>query len=138
MKVMRKVLSNLIIKSNQVVLGLALIGVGFIVLADDRYFGFPPEWVGVMNSDVVGFIGIVTGIGLIVWSAYGRWSPNINGILLVGSVFFWTAISVFEGLHNLHDLRFFQMQAHGVVAFALEFVMLIYTFVLIFRTRTRG
>lgn len=129
---------NLRTKSNQVILGLALILVGSIVFADDKYFGFPPEWVGVMNSDVVGFIGIVTGIGLIIWSAYGRWSPNINGILLVGSVFFWTAISVFEGLHNLHDLHFYQVQMHGLVAFMLEIIMLIFSFVLIFKTKTKG
>lgn len=133
MQRIRQFLNNLFIKAPQVTLSLALFSVGLLISQDDAYFRYPPDWTWLMNSDLIGAIGICAGMGLFFWAGSGFWNPVINGWLLIASVFFWASILTFEGFHD-----WYYQNDHGYVAFMLVFIMLLHTFVLILKTDTKG
>lgn len=127
-----KHLRNLIDKSSQALLAVALIWVGIVLEFNDTYFRWPPEWVWLENDDLIGIVGILTGIGFLCWIIRGRWDPALNATFLVLSIFFWSTVASFE---VMHDLAF--GDNHGLLAFALETIMLADSFILIFKTKTK-
>ena len=51
-----------------VILGLALIGVGLILICNDFYFFWPPFATAFLNDDLIGGIFMIIGILVIKWA----------------------------------------------------------------------
>lgn len=112
---------HLIIGSN-----LAIIGV--MLLSHHHYFFWPPQptWItSVENDSVVGFVGLVTGIGLISWAFDDSKPIKINQILVSTASAYYALLSATEFLHGLFSPRGVpNMMTAGITELALLFVTL--------------
>lgn len=70
----KKAVANLLSSPLHAIVGLDLMVTGLILLMHHKYFFWPP-WpeiiIDILNDDLVGAIGMLTGIGLIWW-AYSK------------------------------------------------------------------
>lgn len=49
------------------ILGLLLTSMGIVLLVNDSFFYWPPEWQWLFNNDLVDAFAIIVGIGLIAF-----------------------------------------------------------------------
>lgn len=79
---------------NHIALGIGMIMIGAWLMANDRFFQWPPYAVTFVNDDVWGGLFIVIGLALILWVLDGGESVKRNRRLLAiaaGAMAFLTA-----------------------------------------------
>ena len=64
------------------ILGLLLASMGIVLLVNDSFFYWPPEWQWFFNNDLVDAFAIIVGIGLIAFVFAGGKSQLANAVLL--------------------------------------------------------
>lgn len=87
-----------------VIVGLDLIVTGLILMANDRYFFWPPHpeiIIDILNDDLVGAIGMLTGIGLIWWAYSKVKSVKANRWLITIATGYYMLLSMTEFAHAL-------------------------------------
>ena len=82
-----------------IILGLALIGVGLILICNDYYYFWPPQVAWVLNDDLCGGLGVVFGVMTIRWALKDSNSIRVNRNLLFFSAFFWCFEATAEFIH---------------------------------------
>lgn len=87
------------------ILGLLLTSMGIVLLVNDSFFYWPPEWQWLFNNDLVDAFAIIVGIGLIAFVFAGGRSQLANAVLLACSAFFLMMLTVLQLGHVLvmHD-----------------------------------
>ena len=87
------------------ILGLMLVSMGIILLLNDSFFYWPPEWQWFFNNDLVDAFAIIIGIGLIAFVFAGGRSQLVNAVLLACAAFFLMMIVALQLGHVLvfHD-----------------------------------
>lgn len=87
------------------ILGLMLASMGIILLLNDSFFYWPPEWQWFFNNDLVDAFAIIIGIGLIAFVFAGGRSQLVNAVLLACAAFFLMMIVALQLGHVLvfHD-----------------------------------
>ena len=88
----RKVTSRLLNNGWHCIVGLSLILNGIVLVTNTRYFFWPPQpefITDFLNDDIVGYTGILIGIGMIYWAYQESGSVNLNRFLLAGSSAFY-------------------------------------------------
>lgn len=87
------------------ILGLLLTSMGIVLLVNDSFFYWPPEWQWFFNSDLVDAFAIIVGIGLIAFVFAGGKSQLVNAVLLACAAFFLMMIVFLQLGHVLvfHD-----------------------------------
>lgn len=86
------------------IVGLDLIATGLILMNNDRYFFWPPHpeiITAILNDDVVGAIGTLTGIGLIWWAYSKVKSIKVDHWLITIATGYYTILSMTEFSHAL-------------------------------------
>lgn len=104
----RKSLKKLINSAKQnilhIIIGANLAVIGIMLLSHHHYFFWPPqpEWItAVENDSVVGFVGIVTGVGLISWAFDEKKPIELNRILVSTASAYYALLSATELMHGL-------------------------------------
>ena len=87
------------------ILGLLLTSMGIVLLVNDSFFYWPPEWQWLFNNDLVDAFAIIVGIGLIAFVFAGGKSQLANAVLLACAAFFLMMLVVLQLGHVLvfHD-----------------------------------
>lgn len=87
------------------ILGSLLTAFGIVLLVNDSFFYWPPEWQWLFNNDLVDAFAIMVGIGLIAFVFAGGRSQLVNAVLLACSAFFLMMLTVLQLGHVLvmHD-----------------------------------
>lgn len=87
------------------ILGSLLTAFGIVLLVNDSFFYWPPEWQWLFNNDLVDSFAIMVGIGLIAFVFSGGKSQLANAVLLACSAFFLMMLTVLQLGHVLvmHD-----------------------------------
>lgn len=87
------------------ILGLLLASMGIVLLVNDSFFYWPPEWRWLFNNDLVDAFAIIVGIGLIAFVFAGGKSQFANAVLLACAAFFLMMLVVLQLGHVLvvHD-----------------------------------
>jgi hypothetical protein len=87
------------------ILGSLLTALGIVLLVNDSFFYWPPEWQWLFNNDLVDAFAIMVGIGLIAFVFAGGRSQLANAVLLACSAFFLMMLTVLQLGHVLvmHD-----------------------------------
>lgn len=87
------------------ILGLMLASMGIVLLLNDSFFYWPPEWQWFFNNDLVDAFAIIIGIGLIAFVFAGGRSQLVNAVLLACAAFFLMMIVALQLGHVLvfHD-----------------------------------
>ena len=86
------------------IIGGDLIATGLILLFHQQYFFWPPypKWITVIENDsIVGFVGLVTGTGLIWWALQHDKSIRLNRLCLSASSAYYALLSATELMHGL-------------------------------------
>jgi hypothetical protein len=78
---------------------------GIVLLVNDSFFYWPPEWQWFFNNDLVDAFAIIVGIGLIAFVFAGGKSQLTNAVLLACAAFFLMMLVVLQLGHVLvvHD-----------------------------------
>lgn len=109
-----------------IILGLALIGVGLILICNDFYFFWPPFAVGFLNDDLIGGIFIAVGVCLFRWavSDKDKIATNRNLLVITAGLLAFGAITEFcHGYVSGHP--------HMFTAGFLEVIILFFDFSII-------
>ena len=87
------------------ILGLMLASMGIVLLLNDSFFYWPPEWQWFFNNDLVDAFAIIIGIGLIAFVFAGGRSQLVNAVLLSCAAFFLMMIVALQLGHVIvfHD-----------------------------------
>lgn len=87
------------------ILGGLLIAWGIVLLVDDSFFYWPPEWQWLFNNDLVDAFAIIVGVGLISFVFAGGRSQLANAVLLACSAFFLMMLTALQLGHVfvVHD-----------------------------------
>lgn len=102
-----KLLQNLKRALNEplhLIVGSNLIITGIVLLSHQQYFFWPPypKWItAVENDSIVGFIGVVVGIGLIWWALQRGKSIRLNRLCLSVSSAYYALLSATELVHGV-------------------------------------
>lgn len=109
------------------IVGLDLIVTGIILMTNDRYFFWPPHpkiITLLLNDDVVGAVGILTGVGLMAWTCVKAKSIKANRLMIAIATGYYTILSMTEFAH-----AFFASQGepHMFVSGTGELVMALLT-----------
>ncbi|MGF0011972.1 hypothetical protein ACQRBI_03305 [Lactobacillus johnsonii] len=113
-----------------IILGLALIGIGLILICNDFYFFWPPFAVGFLNDDLVGGVFLVDGILLLKWalSTSSKIYANRNLLVITAGLLAFEATAEF--CHGYVSGR-----PHMFMAGFLEVIVLLFVFSIIGKTK---
>ena len=113
-----------------IILGLALIGIGLILICNDFYFFWPPFAVGFLNDDLVGGVFLVDGILLLKWalSTSSKIYANRNLLVIAAGLLAFEATAEF--CHGYVSGR-----PHMLMAGFLEIIVLLFVFSIIGKTK---
>lgn len=113
-----------------IILGLALIGIGLILICNDSYFFWPPFAVGFLNDDLVGGVFLVDGILLLKWalSTSSKIYANRNLLVITAGLLAFEATAEF--CHGYVSGR-----PHMFTAGFLEVIVLLFVFSIIGKTK---
>lgn len=113
-----------------IILGLALIGIGLILICNDFYFFWPPFAVGFLNDDLVGGVFLVDGILLLKWalSTSSKIYANRNLLVITAGLLAFEATAEF--CHGYVSGR-----PHMFTAGFLEVIVLLFVFSIIGKTK---
>lgn len=96
---LRKIKARLLNNGWHCIVGLSLILNGIVLITNSHYFFWPPQpkfITDFLNDDVIGYTGILLGIGMIYWAYQESGSFKLNRFLLAGSSAFYTMIGLTE------------------------------------------
>lgn len=87
------------------ILGTIILSMGIVLLINDSFFYWPPEWQWLFNNDLIDAFAIIVGTGLIAFVIAGGRNQIANAVLLSLSAFFITMLIVLQLGHVLvmHD-----------------------------------
>lgn len=113
-----------------IILGLALIGIGLILICNDFYFFWPPFAVGLLNDDLVGGVFLVDGILLLKWalSTSSKIYANRNLLVITAGLLAFEATAEF--CHGYVSGR-----PHMFTAGFLEVIILLFDFSIISKSK---
>lgn len=113
-----------------IVLGLALIGVGFILMYNDFYFFWPPFATVFLNDDLIGGIFMIVGILVIKWSLDNHKKIEVNRNLLVITAGLLALEGTMEFCHG-----YVSGQPHMFTAGFFEVILLLFDFSIIGKSK---
>lgn len=109
-----------------VILGLALVGIGLILVFNDYYFFWPPFAKQFLNDDLVGGVFVFVGILLIRWALNDKNSVAINRNLLITSSGMLGMEATAEFIHG-----YVSGHPHMLMAGFMMVITLLFTFSII-------
>ena len=132
---MKKKLNNLLPLSHphHIILGLALVGIGLILICNDFYFFWPPFAAAFLNDDLIGGIFLVVGILVIKWALDNRNKIAVNRNLLVITAGLLALEATAEFCHG-----YVSGQPHMLTAGFLEVIVLLFDFSIIGKSKKRS
>lgn len=95
----RKWLHSLALNEKYTSLGFIFIAIGIVLWTDDHYFFWPPQFVALMNDDVIDAIATFIGIGLVYYAAAGKHNNTLVSLLLGGATAIAVLITFAQFLH---------------------------------------
>lgn len=101
---LRKIKTRILNNGWHCIVGLSLILNGMVLVTNRHYFFWPPQprfITDFLNDDIVGYTGILIGIGMIYWAYQESGSVNLNRFLLAGSSAFYTMLGLTELMHSV-------------------------------------
>ena len=116
-----------------IILGLALIGLGLILICNDLYFFWPPFATKFLNDDLIGGIFIIIGILIIKWSLDNRNKIAVNRNLLVITAGLLALEATAEFCHG-----YVSGSPHMFTAGFLEITVLLFDFSIIGKSKKRN
>ena len=116
-----------------IILGLALIGVGLILICNDFYFFWPPFATDFLNDDLVGGTFFIVGSFIIKWALDNRDKIAVNRNLLIitaGLLASEATVEFCSGCVGGHP--------HMLTAGFLEVIVLLFDFSIIRKSKKRN
>lgn len=101
---LRRMMKRLLNNGWHCIVGLSLILNGIVLIFTPRYFFWPPRPQFVtdfLNDDIVGYTGVLIGIGMIYWAYQEHGSFRMNRFLLTSSSAFYTMIGLTELMNTI-------------------------------------
>ena len=101
---LKKAVTNLLSSPLHAIVGLDLLATGLILLTNRSYFFWPPHprfVTDFLNDDIVGYTGILIGVGMIHWAYQEHDSYKMNRFLLASSSSFYTMLGLTELMHSI-------------------------------------
>ena len=115
-----------------IILGLALIGLGLILIFNDLYFFWPPFATKFLNDDLIGGIFIIIGILIIKWSLDNQNKIAVNRNLLVITAGLLALEATAQFCHG-----YVSRSPHMFTAGFLEIIVLLFDFSIIGKSKKR-
>lgn len=128
----KQVLTNIIRHGMHSIIGLDLVLLGLNLMNNDSYFNYPPFATSFLNDDVVGFVGVVTGIGLLIWTSTNDKDLKVLTWLMTFAGGFLILLSILEVAHSLVNGL-----PHATTAFISTFSLFLIVLCMAFKTNTR-
>lgn len=116
-----------------IILGLALIGVGLILICNDFYFFWPPFADKFLNDDLIGGIFMIIGILTINWALDNRKEIAVNRNLLIITAGLLASEATGEFCSG-----YVSGQPHMFTAGFLEVIVLLFDFSIIGKSKKRN
>lgn len=116
-----------------IILGLALIGIGLILICNDFYFFWPPFAARLLNDDLIGGIFMAIGILIIKWALDNRNKIAVNRNLLVITAGLLALEATAEFCHG-----YVSGHPHMFMAGFLEVIVLLFDFSIIGKSKKRS
>ena len=116
-----------------VILGIALIGIGLILIFNDYYFFWPPFATAFLNDDLIGGIFLAVGILVIKWALDNRNKIAVNRNLLVITAGLLALEATAEFCHG-----YVSGHPHMFMAGFLEVIVLLFDFSIIGKSKKRS
>ena len=113
-----------------IILGLALIGIGLILICNDYYFFWPPFATAFLNDDLIGGTFIAIGVCLFKWAVSNKNKIAANRNLLVCTAGLLAFGATAEFCHA--DVS---GQPHMITAGFLEVIILLFDFSIISKSK---
>ena len=132
---MKKKLNKLLPLSHpqHIILGLALIGIGSILICNDFYFFWPPFAAGFLNDDLIGGIFTIVGILVVKWAVDNQNKIAVNRNLLVITAGLLALEATAEFCHG-----WVSGHPHMFTAGFLEVIVLLFDFSIIGKSKKRS
>ena len=134
---LRRTMKRLLNNGWHCIVGFSLILNGFVLTISTRYFFWPPHpkfITDFLNDDIVGYAGILIGIGMIHWAYQEHGSYKMNRFLLASSSSFYTMMGLTELMHLLFARPFTPRMEWGAVS---DLVMVLVTLYMARKSPTR-
>lgn len=132
---MKKKLNKLLPLSHpqHIILGLALVGIGLILICNDYYFFWPPFAVAFLNDDLIGGIFMIIGILVIKWALDNHNKIAVNRNLLIITAGLLALEATAEFCHG-----YVSGHSHMFMAGFLEVIILLFDFSIIGKSKKRS
>lgn len=132
---MKKLLNKLLPLSHpqHIILGLALVGIGLILICNDYYFFWPPFATAFLNDDLIGGIFMIIGILVIKWALDNRNKIAVNRNLLIITAGLLALEATAEFSHG-----YVSGHPHMFMAGFLEVIVLLFDFSIIGKSKKRN
>ena len=102
------------------VLGVGVVAIGFWLMANDHFFMWPPDAVGIFNDDVWGSFFVLDGVGLMIWVADEGQSIAWNRRLLTTTAGMMAFLTVLQFLTWVATGRYMSWISNAIItAFVL-------------------
>lgn len=116
-----------------IILGLALIGVGSILICNDFYFFWPTFAAKFLNDDLIGGIFMIIGFLVVKWALDNRNKIAINRNLLIITAGLLALEATMEFCHG-----YVSGHPHMFTAGFLEVIVLLFDFSIIGESKKRN
>ncbi|NRO57425.1 hypothetical protein [Lactobacillus helveticus] len=116
-----------------IILGLALVGIGLILIYNDFYFFWPPFAASFLNDDLIGGTFMIIGILVIKWALDDRNEIAVNRNLLIITAGLLALESTIEFCNG-----FVSGQPHMYTAGFVEAIVLLFDFSIIGKSKKRN
>lgn len=113
-----------------VILGIALIGIGLILIFNDFYFFWPPFATAFLNDDLTSGVFIFIGIRLFSWAISDKNKIIVNRNLLIATAGLLAFGATAEFCHG-----YVSGHPHMVTAGFLEVIILLFDFSIIGKSK---
>lgn len=126
---LKKAAANLLNNGWHCIVGLSLIFNGIVLVISTHYFFWPPHpkfITDFLNDDVVGYTGILLGIGMIYWAYQENGSCKMNRFLLASSSAFYTMLGLTETMHTLFAHPFTPRMEWGAISDLIMVLVTLY------------
>lgn len=134
---LRKIKARLLNNGWHCIVGFSLILNGVVLTVSTRYFFWPPHprfITDFLNDDIVGYTGILIGVGMIHWAYQEHDSYKMNRFLLASSSSFYTMLGLTELMHSLFAHPFTPRMELGAIS---DLVMVLATLYMARESPTR-
>ena len=118
---------------HHIILGLALVGLGLILVCNDLYFFWPPFATKFLNDDLIGGSFIIVGILIIKWALDNHNKIAVNRNLLIIAAGLLALEATAEFCHG-----YVSGSPHMFTAGFLEIIVLLFDFSIIGKSKKRN